>query len=135
MTADGESSMEPLPENVQTLLKDLRAYLANSNDPWEARRALMYRINEVIGGGESDLFVANVRELSRIGASYAEMMQTFQRLLTSYPAGGTTADLFTRAFVPNPFAAAPMNEFLRQLGQFFDTQAAALRGGETGKKS
>ncbi|GIX28339.1 MAG: hypothetical protein KatS3mg123_2220 [Burkholderiales bacterium] len=126
--------MEQLPENVQTLLKDLRVYLANSNDPWESRRALMYRINEVIGGGESEVFVANVRELSRIGASYAEMMQTFQRLLTSYSAGGATADLFARAFAPNPFAAAPMNEFLRQLTELFNAQSAALRGGETGKK-
>ncbi|HSO05745.1 MAG TPA: hypothetical protein VLW45_00785 [Pelomicrobium sp.] len=124
-----------LPEDVQQLLMDLRSYLANSNDPWDQRRDLMYRINERVPGGDSDLFVASVREMGRMGASYASMMQQFTQMMASSMPGANFADAFARTFSPNAFVNPAVNEFFRQMNDLMEAQRSAFGvGDKSGKR-
>lgn len=117
--------MDPIPGEVAGLLKEVRSYLANSGDPWERRRELIVAINQYVEGGEADLFVGTVREMSRIGATYANLIQTLAQMNTGPDAAArlsqlmagtmpTAAFLMPGAFNPaafgmpgaqNPFAA------------------------------
>ena len=119
--------MEPIPGEVAGLLKEVRAYLANSGDPWERRRELIAAINQHVEGGEADLFVGTVREMSRIGATYANLIQTLAQMNTGPDAAARLSQLMagtmpTAAFLmpgafnpaafgmpgsPNPFTAQP----------------------------
>lgn len=125
-----DESMPELPDEVTKLLADLRAYLANSNDPWDQRRDLIYRINERVAGGDSDLFVASVREMGRMGASYATMMQQFAQMMASSMPGANLADAFARSFTPNAFVNPAMNEFFRQMNDLLEAQRSAFGVGD-----
>jgi hypothetical protein len=131
---EGESMADDdkpeLPEAVEKLLADMRAYLANSNDPWDQRRDLIYRINELVSGGDSDLFVASVREMGRMGASYATMMQQFGQMMASSMPGANLADAFARTFTPNAFVNPAMNEFFRQMNDLLEAQRSAFGVGD-----
>jgi len=85
--------MDPIPGEVAGLLKELRAYLANSADPWERRRELIVAINQHIEGGEADLFVGTVREMSRIGATYTNLIQTLAQMNTGPDAAARLSEL------------------------------------------
>ncbi|MFZ5558778.1 MAG: hypothetical protein ACOZDY_19015 [Pseudomonadota bacterium] len=124
-----------LPEEVEKLLADLRTYLANSNDPWDQRRDLIYRINQLVSGGDSDLFVASVREMGRMGASYASMMQQFTQMMASSMPGANLADAFTRTFAPNAFVNPAVHDFFRQMNDLMEAQRSAFGiGDKSGKR-
>lgn len=124
--------MKELPEEAVELLKELRSHLANSNDPWEPRRELMLRIDGLIGGGESDMFVASVREMGRLGANYAQMMQTFGQMFTQYPGAPNLAEFFGKGMAGSPFVQPPMYDFFKQFSEFLNAQSKAFTG--TGDK-
>jgi len=107
--------MDPIPGEVMGLLKELRAHLANSGDPWERRRELIVAINQHVEGGEADLFVGTVREMSRIGATYANLIQTLAQMNTGPEAAARMSQLMaqttpTAAFLM-PGAFNPMTAF------------------------
>lgn len=85
--------MEAIPAEVAALLKQVRAHLANSGDPWERRRELIVAINQHVEGGEADLFVGTVREMSRIGTTYANLMQTLAQMNTGPEAAARLGQL------------------------------------------
>lgn len=118
--------MKELPEEAVELLQELRSNLANSNDPWEQRRELMLKIDGLIGGGESDMFVASVREMGRIGANYAQMMQTFGQMFAQYPGSPNLAEFFGKGMGGNPFVQPPMYDFFKQFNDFLSAQSKAL---------
>jgi hypothetical protein len=110
--------MDPIPGEVAGLLKELRAHLANSADPWERRRELIVAINQHVEGGEADLFVGTVREMSRIGATYTNLIQTLAQMNTGPDAAARLSQLMvgtmpTAAFLMpgafNPAAAFGMS--------------------------
>lgn len=117
------SNKEKLSPEMDSLLRDMRSYLANSNDPWDQRRDLIQRLNDLVTGGEVDLFIATVREMGRMGMSYANMMQTFTQLMpgTGVP---NIAEMFTKgfaptaAFAPNMFVNPAALDFMRQMTEF-----------------
>lgn len=119
--------MDKLAPDIESLLQALRSHLANSNDPWEQRRTLMLKINEMIPGGEADLFVGTIREMSRVGASYAAMMQTFGQFYAGQQTGANFAEMMSRNFGANPFSAGsvPPNslDFFKQMGDLMAVQA------------
>jgi hypothetical protein len=104
--------MQPIPGEVIGLLKEVRAHLANSSDPWERRREFIVAINQHVEGGEADLFVGTVREMSRIGATYANLIQTLAQMNTGPDAAARLSQLMagtmpTAAFLmPGPFNPA-----------------------------
>lgn len=107
--------MDAIPGEVVGLLKEVRAHLANSGDPWERRRELIVAINQYIEGGEADLFVGTVREMSRIGATYANLIQTLAQMNTGPDAAARLSQLMagtmpTAAFLM-PGAFNPANAF------------------------
>ncbi len=107
--------MDAIPGEVIGLLKEVRAHLANSGDPWERRRELIVAINQFVEGGESDLFVGTVREMSRIGATYANLIQTLAQMNTGPDAAARLSQLMvgsmpTAAFLM-PGAFNPANPF------------------------
>jgi hypothetical protein len=123
-------SMDPIPGEVLALLKEVRAYLANANDPWDRRRELIAAINQYAEGGEADLFVGTVREMSRIGASYTTLLQTLAQMNTGADAAAKLSGLMAQtmptaaflmpgfanpmagnAMAGNPFAGAAVNPF------------------------
>ncbi len=85
--------MDPIPGEVVGLLKEVRAHLANSGDPWERRRELIVAINQFVEGGEADLFVGTVREMSRIGATYTNLIQTLAQMNTGPDAAARLSQL------------------------------------------
>lgn len=85
--------MDPIPGEVAGLLKEVRSYLANSGDPWERRRELIVAINQYVEGGEADLFVGTVREMSRIGATYTNLIQTLAQMNTGPDAAARLSQL------------------------------------------
>ncbi len=105
-------SNEPIPPEVSALLKEIRSYLANSGDAWERRRELIVNINQFVEGGEVDLFVGTVREMSRVGASYTTLVQTLAQLNTNAAAAANLTNMLaqtmpTGAFLmPNMFGAS-----------------------------
>jgi hypothetical protein len=118
----------PVPPELEELLKDLRRYIAESKDDWEKRRELLDRINAVLPGGEMEMFIAAVREMGRMGASYANMMQTFNQLFATQQVGAQFAELFARGFGgANPFLGAGVApnafDYWRQLSEFMSAQA------------
>ncbi len=107
--------MDPIPGEVVGLLKEVRAHLANSGDPWERRRELIVAINQYVEGGEADLFVGTVREMSRIGATYTNLIQTLAQMNTGPDAAARLSQLMvgtmpTAAFLM-PGAFSPANPF------------------------
>jgi len=107
--------MDAIPGEVVGLLKEVRAQLANSADPWERRRELIVAINQYVEGGEADLFVGTVREMSRIGATYANLIQTLAQMNTGPDAAARLSQLMagtmpTAAFLM-PGAFNPMGAF------------------------
>lgn len=114
--------MAELTPELESLLKDLRAFLANSNDPWESRRDLIAKINNLLPGGEMDLFVGSIREMARIGSTYANMMQTFNQLYASQQVGANVADMFAKAFGPTPFLGPGLApnafDYFKQMSDF-----------------
>ena len=107
--------MDPIPGEIVGLLKEVRAHLANSADPWERRRELIVAINQHVEGGEADLFVGTVREMSRIGATYADLIQTLAQMNTGPDAAARLSQLMvgtmpTAAFLM-PGAFNPTNPF------------------------
>jgi hypothetical protein len=110
-----ETTMDPIPGEIVGLLKEVRAHLANSADPWERRRELIVAINQHVEGGEADLFVGTVREMSRIGATYANLIQTLAQMNTGPDAAARLSQLMvgnmpTAAFLM-PGAFNPSNPF------------------------
>jgi hypothetical protein len=107
--------MDAIPGEIAGLLKEVRAHLANSGDPWERRRELIVAINQYVEGGEADLFVGTVREMSRIGATYANLIQTLAQMNTGPDAAARLSQLMagtmpTAAFLM-PGAFNPANAF------------------------
>lgn len=105
--------MQPIPNDLTTLLKEIRSYLANAGDSWERRRELIVAINRYIEGGEVDLFVGTVREMSRVGTSYAGLMQTLAQMNNNTQAAANLSALMaqnmpTAAFLmPGLFPGMP----------------------------
>lgn len=128
--------MAELTPELQSLLKEVRAFLANSNDPWESRQDLITKINNVLPGGEMELFVGSIREMARIGSTYANTMQTFNQLYASQQMGANLADMFTRAFGPNPFLGPGLApnafDYFKQMSDFIAAQSKTLT--KPGKK-
>lgn len=121
--------MDAIPGEVIGLLKEVRAHLANSGDPWERRRELIAAINQHVEGGEADLFVGTVREMSRIGATYSNLIQTLAQMntgpeaaarLTQLMAGTLPTASFLMPGAFNPMlafgAAAPQQAFTPPFG-------------------
>jgi hypothetical protein len=107
--------MDAIPGEVAGLLKEVRAHHANSGDPWERRRELIVAINQHVEGGEADLFVGTVREMSRIGATYTNLIQTLAQMNTGPEAAARLSQLMagtmpTAAFLM-PGAFNPANAF------------------------
>lgn len=127
---DENSNSPVLSPEVETLLKDLRRYIADSKDDWEKRRELLDRINGVLPGGEMEMFVAAVREMGRMGTNYANMMQTFNQLFATQQAGAQFAELLTRGLAGNPFLSSGMTpnafDLWRQMSEFVATQARSF---------
>lgn len=134
-----EEQKPTLPPEIETLLRDVRRFISDSKDDWEKRRDLIDRINGVVPEGEMDMFVAAVREMARIGASYTDMMQTFNQLFTTQQAGAQFAEMFARGFANNPFLAGGMSgmsgmtpsafDMWRQMSEFMATQAKNFNSG------
>jgi hypothetical protein len=130
MSDEQKPTIDP---EVQALLKDVRRFISDSKDDWGKRRELLDRINAVVPDGEMDVFVAAVREMARIGASYTDMLQTFNQLFTTQQAGAQFAEMFARGFANNPFLARTMPgmvgvtpnafEMWRQMSEFVAAQA------------
>lgn len=122
--------MAELTPELENLLKELRAYLANSNDPWDSRRDLITKVNNLLPGGEMDLFVGSIREMARIGSTYANMMQTFNQLYASQQMGVNIADMFTKAFGPNPFIGSGLTpnafDYFKQMSDFVAAQSKSF---------
>ena len=120
--------MPELSLEVAGLLKELRTFLANGSEPWEQRRELIQKINNMIGGGEVELFVGMAREMSRIGGTYASLMQAFAQFGAAQQGGASLADWFTRSsqqphsMVP-PFMAAAGFDYFKKLADFMSAQA------------
>lgn len=120
--------MPELSLEVAGLLKELRTFLANGSEPWEQRRELIQKINNMIGGGEVELFVGMAREMSRIGGTYASLMQAFAQFGAAQQGGASLADWFTRSSqqppstIP-PFMAAAGFDYFKKLADFMSAQA------------
>ena len=119
--------MPELSPEVAGLLKELRTFLANGSEPWEQRRELIQKINNVVEGGEVDLFVGIAREMSRIGATYANLLQAFAQFGAAQQGGANLADWFTRSFqqpsmIP-PFTVPAGFDYFKQLSDFMSAQA------------
>lgn len=120
--------MPELSPEVAGLLKELRTFLANGSESWEQRRELIQKINNMIGGGEVELFVGMAREMSRIGGTYANLMQAFTQFGAAQQGGANLADWFTRSFqqpssmVP-PFTFPAGIDYFKQLADFMNAQA------------
>lgn len=120
--------MAELTPEIEELLKQVRSYLANSNDPWEERRELLNRINDLVSGGEMDMFVGTARELGRMGASYFTLMQTFNQLYASQQAGMNFAEMFAKGFMPgagmtgNPMMTPVAFDFFKQMTDLMNAQ-------------
>jgi hypothetical protein len=131
-----EEQKPTLSPEIETLMKDVRRFISDSKDDWEKRRELLDRINAVIPDGEMDMFVAAVREMARIGASYTDMIQTFNQLFTTQQGGGQFAEMFARGFANNPFLAGGMTgmapnafDMWRQMAEFMTAQARTFTPG------
>lgn len=119
--------MSELNPEVAGLLKELRTFLANGSEPWEQRRELIQKINNVVEGGEVELFVGIAREMSRIGATYANLLQAFAQFGAAQQGGANLADWFTRSFqqpsmIP-PFTVPAGFDYFKQLSDFMSAQA------------
>ena len=128
-----EEQKTALAPELEELLKDLRRYIADSKDDWEKRRELLDRINAMLPGGEMEMFIAAVREIGRMGANYANMMQTFNQLFATQQVGSQFAELFARGLAPgNPFLSAGMApnafDYWRQLAEFMTAQTLSFSG-------
>lgn len=127
--------MEPIPAEIVGLLKTLRAHLANSGDPWERRRELIVAINQHVEGGEADLFVGTVREMSRIGATYTNLIQTLAQMNTGPDAAARLSQLMvgtlpTAAFLmPGSFNPVAMNPVSMNPVSMNPAAAFGLTGG------
>ena len=113
---------------VEALLKELRTFLADGSEPWEQRRELMQKINHVIEGGEVDLFVGMAREMSRIGATYANLLQAFAQFGVAQQGGAALVDWFTRSLrqptsMVQPFPFQAGFDYFKQLSDFMSAQA------------
>jgi len=120
--------MPELSPEVASLLKELRTFLANGSEPWEQRRELIQKINHMIEGGEVELFVGMARELSRIGATYANLLQAFAQFGAAQQGGASLVDWFTHSFrqppsMVQPFAFQAGFDYLKQLSDFMSAQA------------
>ena len=120
--------MPELSPEVTGLLKELRTFLANSSEPWEQRRVMMQKINEIVEGGEIDLFVGMAREMSRIGATYANLLQAFAQFGAAQQSGASIADWFARSFqqppsMVQPFAFQAGFDYFKQLSDFMTAQS------------
>ena len=121
--------MPDLSPEVVALLKELRAFLANGSESWEQRRELIQKINSVAGGGEMELFVGMAREMSRIGATYTNLLQAFTQFGAAQQGGMNLADWFTRmyqppqAMVPPFMSPAAGFDYFKQLADFMNAQA------------
>ena len=120
--------MSELTPEMDALLKEIRSYLANSNDPWEQRRELILKINNLASGGEVDLFVATIRAMGCVDANHAAMMQTFNQFYAAQGSGASLADFFARSLggspglAPNPFINPAAMDLFKQMGDFFTAQ-------------
>ncbi|MGH8710244.1 MAG: hypothetical protein ACREVA_02835 [Burkholderiales bacterium] len=119
--------MPELSPEVAGLLKELRTFLANGSEPWEQRRELIQKINNVVEGGEVELFVGIAREMSRIGATYANLLQAFAQFGAAQQGGANLADWFMRSFqqpsmIP-PFTVPAGFDYFKQLSDFMSAQA------------
>lgn len=119
--------MPELTPEVAGLLKELRTFLANGSEPWEQRRELIQKINNVVEGGDVDLFVGIAREMSRIGATYTNLLQAFAQLGAAQQGGANLADWFMRSLqqpsmVP-PFTVPAGFDYFKQLSDFISAHA------------
>ena len=119
--------MPELSPEVAGLLKELRTFLANGSEPWEQRRELIQKINNVIEGGEVELFVGMAREMSHIGSTYANLLQAFAQFGAAQQGGANLADWFTRSFqqpsMTPPFTVPAGFDYFKQLSDFMSAQA------------
>ncbi|HVS27631.1 MAG TPA: hypothetical protein VHE58_10150 [Burkholderiales bacterium] len=121
--------MPELSPEVAGLLKELRTFLANGSEPWEQRRELIQKINNMVEGGEVELFVGMAREMSRIGATYTNLLQAFAQFGAAQQGGANLADWFTRSFqqpqamVPPLMSPAAGFDYFKQLADFMSAQA------------
>ncbi len=120
--------MPELSPEVASLLKELRTFLANSNEPWDQRRELIQKINIVVEGGEVELFVGIAREMSRIGATYANLLQAFAQFGAAQQGGANLADWFTRSFQQTPSMVPPFTlpaglDYFKHLSDFMSAQS------------
>ncbi len=120
--------MPELSPEVAGLFKELRTFLANGSEPWEQRRELIQKINNVVEGGEVELFVGIAREMSRIGATYANLLQAFAQFGAAQQGGANLADWFTRSFQQTPSMVPPFTlpagfDYFKQLSDFMSAQS------------
>ena len=120
--------MPELSPEIAGLLKELRTFLANGSEPWEQRRELIQKINNVVEGGEVELFVGMAREMSRIGATYTNLLQAFAQFGAAQQGGANLADWFTRSFQQPPSMVPPFMvtagfDYFKKLADFMGAQA------------
>lgn len=120
--------MAELTPEAEELLKEVRSFLANCNEPWEQRRELMNKINSMVTGGEMDMFIATSREMGRMGMSYMNLMQSFNQMYAAQQAGMNMAEMFTKGFMPgagmtgNPMMTPAAFDFFKQMMDFTNAQ-------------
>jgi hypothetical protein len=118
--------MAELNPEIADLLKELRSFLANGSEPWEPRRELILKINNLVEGGETDMFVGMAREMSRIGATYTNLLQAFAQFGTAQ--GMNPADWFARMYQPPQAVVPPFMspaagfDYFKQLADFMTAQ-------------
>jgi hypothetical protein len=120
--------MPELSPEITGLFKELRTFLANSNEPWDQRRELIQKINNVVEGGEVELFVGIAREMSRIGATYTNLLQAFAQIGAAQQGRANLADRFTRSFQQTPSMVPPFTlpaglVYFKQLSDFMSAQS------------
>jgi hypothetical protein len=120
---------EPLPDEVKDLLRELRSFLANSGDSWEKRLDLMLRINRLVPGGETDVFLGSVREMTRLGTSYANLSQYMSQFMATQQATANVTDLFARILMPNLSAPAQPADFFKQMTDWMSVYGKPPGGG------
>ncbi|MGH8757838.1 MAG: hypothetical protein ACRET9_06560, partial [Burkholderiales bacterium] len=74
-----------------------------------------------------ELFVGIAREMSRIGATYANLLQAFAQFGAAQQGGANLADWFMRSFqqpsmIP-PFTVPAGFDYFKQLSDFMSAQA------------
>ena len=120
--------MPELSPEVTALLKELRTFLANGSEPWEQRRELIQKINNIVEGGEVELFVGMAREMSRIGTTYANLLQAFTQFGAAQQGNANLADWFTHSFqqpasMVQPFPFQAGFDYFKQLSDFMSSRA------------